>query len=442
MSFLKTRYQKKRFARLTLHHLRTFFSVALVLWSMPVFAHHGIASLGVAGLLGPGAPVESSTSATLPEGKSLGYFKLDHASFERYSPETDSEASTSSFFMAGAGYGITSWISAYAFVPYNVKKAEDNSYNTADFADLSLIGVFGFRYDGEFRRVPESESLDDLEDWHFTLYGGGTLPTGDENTKDSSGEIDPGMSTGFGSPSYIFGVTATKLFGKFTIVNDLSYISFDPHKYGNGVRVRFGSEFRYNVAVTYRAYVNDKTKLRFDPVFELNFIRIGMDREWGISRNAMRDATAHTLGIPLPADPSSTPFPDSLPYWEWENRRTELESGSSVPDVNPWDYYGSSRGVTLSPSGGDIIYLLPGFRIYKDDLSFAFGIKTPVWTRMNRIDNADLLRAAYLRGTWTGEVFEELRNTWWENSFLAHRLYQGSEGREKYRLQFSFSFMI
>ncbi|MBI4719790.1 MAG: transporter, partial [Chitinivibrionia bacterium] len=31
-------------------------------------AHHGVASLGVAGLEGPGSPIETSSSATLPKG--------------------------------------------------------------------------------------------------------------------------------------------------------------------------------------------------------------------------------------------------------------------------------------------------------------------------------------------------------------------------------------
>jgi len=53
--------------------------LALLLISPAVLAHHGVASLGAAGLEGPGAPVETSSSATLPEGKWLGYLKVDHA---------------------------------------------------------------------------------------------------------------------------------------------------------------------------------------------------------------------------------------------------------------------------------------------------------------------------------------------------------------------------
>ena len=55
------------------------------------------------------------------------------------------------------------------------------------FADLSLTGVVGFKFDRGLRLVPKSESLDDQEDWHFTVYAGLTLPTGDANIRDVAG---------------------------------------------------------------------------------------------------------------------------------------------------------------------------------------------------------------------------------------------------------------
>lgn len=57
---------------------RLLAALALVI-TPPAVAHHGVASLGTAGLEGPGAPVETSSSATLPQGKWLAYLKLDHA---------------------------------------------------------------------------------------------------------------------------------------------------------------------------------------------------------------------------------------------------------------------------------------------------------------------------------------------------------------------------
>lgn len=49
-----------------------------------VLAHRGMAGLGPAWLLGPGAPVEAATSATLPADRVLTYLKLDHARYKTW----------------------------------------------------------------------------------------------------------------------------------------------------------------------------------------------------------------------------------------------------------------------------------------------------------------------------------------------------------------------
>jgi hypothetical protein len=186
-------------------------------------AHHGIAALGAAGLEGPGAPLETSTSLTLPRGSILGYFKLDHARWERYTIRRDEESIYSTFWLFGAGYGIRSWLSAYAFLPYNQKTVEGGSSNSSGFADMFLNAVVGFKYDDGLRLVPENQSLDDLEDWHFSLYLGMSLPTGDPNTRTRTNEIDPGMSLGFGKPAFGAGLTVTKLFReRFTYIAEAS----------------------------------------------------------------------------------------------------------------------------------------------------------------------------------------------------------------------------
>ena len=84
--------------------------------------------------------------------------------------------------------------------PYHSKVDESGGFDTHGVADISLFGQLGFKYDEGWRMIPENESLDDLEDWHFTLFAGLSLPTGDPNLEDSAGNIDPGISTGFGKP--------------------------------------------------------------------------------------------------------------------------------------------------------------------------------------------------------------------------------------------------
>jgi hypothetical protein len=306
------------------------------------YAHHGVASLGTGGLEGPGAPIETSSSATLPEGSFLGYLKLDYAKFKKYTPEIDDETDSYTFWIYGLGYGLKSYLSLYLFVPYYTKKLEDNSFNTSGFADISIMAVLGFKYDEGFKLIPKKESLDDLEDWHFTIYTGVSLPTGDENIKDPQGFIDPGMSLGFGEPSFTIGFTSTKqLNEKFTFVLDTSYLKFWEHTYSDGTKYKFGDEFRLNTALTYRTYTNEKRKLRLDTNLEFNYLYLGRDKE---------------------------------------------------------------NGQELEATGGHILYILPGFRLYYKNISTALGIKFPIWTDLN----------------------EESQQ-------------QGSEGKEKYRIIFTFS---
>jgi hypothetical protein len=310
-----------------------------------VVAHHGVASLGVGGLEGPGSPVETSSSATLPRGKILAYFKLDHADFERFTSARDDESKYSSFCLFGLGYGIRSWLSAYVFMPYNIKRVEDGSSDSAGFADLSLMGVLGFKYDDGIKLAPENESLDDLEDWHFTLYGGLSLPTGDPNTRTRKNEIDPGMSLGFGKPTFSVGLTATKPFReRFTWIGETSYLFFQENRYADGNRTRFGDEFRLNSALTYRLVTISRWKFRLDANIEANYLRLG------------RDCT---------------------------------------------------NGAAERATGGQILYLLPGARVYWRNTSLGLGVKLPTWTNLNE-----------------------------------EREQQGAEGKEHYRLLATFSLIL
>lgn len=294
-----------------------------VLLTAPVsaVAHHGVATLGAAGLEGPGAPIETSSSATLPQKSLLAYFKLDYASFDKFTPVRDDETDYYTFWMFGLGYGITPYLSAYLFVPYNDKVVEDNSYNTSGFADLSLLAVLGWKYDEGFRLVPRNESLDDLQDWHFTVYSGLSLPTGNANERDADENIDPGMSLGFGKPSFNVGLTTTKSLGEaFTLVGETSYIYFQKHRYADGNRVQFGDETRVNAALCYRLLTNAAAKFRLDANAELNYLHLGRDKTNGVGELA---------------------------------------------------------------TGGDILYLVPGARVYWKNSSMGVGVKVPTLTDLN-----------------------------------------------------------
>ncbi len=288
----------------------------------PAFAHHGVAGIGAAALQDPGAPIEAANSATLPDGKFLVYFKLDHADYETFdSDRANPESDYANFWIGGLGYGITSWFSTYLFVPFNQKEDEPGGFDTIGFADISLFGQVGFKWDEGFRLIPQNESLDDFEDWHFTLIGGFTIPTGDDNVGDDDGNIDPGKSTGFGSPSYFTGLTATRVVAdQWTVNLELSRTAFTENRYADGNRTRFGTEYRVNPALIYRAYTNPQHKIRLDISGEPQYLHLGRDRTNGEDERA---------------------------------------------------------------TGGDILYLLGGLRGYWRNFSAAVGAKVPMWKDLN-----------------------------------------------------------
>ncbi len=296
-------------------------ALLLLLTPSTALAHHGVATLGAGGLEGPGAPLETSTSMTLPRGSVLAYFKFDHARWERFTSARDEESLYSTFWLFGVGYGIRSWLSAYAFLPYNQKTMEGGASNSSGFADMALNAVLGFKYDEGFRLVPENQSLDDLEDWHFSLYLGMTLPTGDPNTRTRSNEIDPGLSLGFGKPAFGVGLTATKLFReRFTYIAEGAYLYFQEYRYDDGNRTQFGDEIRLNQALTYRLLTVPRWKFRLDAQLEADYLRLGRDKSNGSGERA---------------------------------------------------------------TGGQILYLLPGVRAYWRNTSLGLGVKVPTWTSLN-----------------------------------------------------------
>ncbi len=308
--------------------MKHLLALALVLASPAALAHHGVASLGAAGLEGPGAPIETSSSATLPQGKWLGMVKLDYARFKTYAPLTV-ETDYNQYWMAGVGYGFKPWLSLYALQPYNVKVDEAGGLDSRGPTDLSLALAIGFKYDQRFMPVPANENLDDLQDWHFTLNLGISLPTGDANHRLDDGSIDPGKALGFGQASYNYGLTASKQFSdNDTLVFEASQIRFQRYRYAPdpvggfpaGVSVKFGTETRLNAAMAHRLMINPETKFRIDGNAELNYLSLGRDVEDGVPGTA---------------------------------------------------------------GGGKMVYGVLGLRFYKNATSFGVAIKKPIWTRLN-----------------------------------------------------------
>ncbi len=252
--------------------------VLVALFSAPsAFAHHGGAAVGMAGPEGPGAAIETSSPIPIPQNSLFFLVKSEYVPFQQFDWAQPENKTYSLFDTLVAGYGITPWLTGYLFIPYNVK-SQDGVGTNVGFGDPGLYVNLAFKYDEGFKLVPAKESLDELMDWHFSVFGYLTLPMGPTVSATHSLEwFAPDMQTGFGSPSFQLGVAAAKqLSPDFTWLADASIQYFLPHTYPF-TRYQFGTESRVNTAVAWRAIASPG--FRFDLAGEVNFLNLQRDKE-------------------------------------------------------------------------------------------------------------------------------------------------------------------
>jgi hypothetical protein len=123
---------------------------------------------------------------------------------------------------------------------------------------------------------------------------------------------------------YSLGLIATREFTPGVTFNqELSYIGFTENTYDDGNRTRFGQEIRANSALIYRAYTVMDSRLRVDLALKAQYLHLGRDETNGVKEQA---------------------------------------------------------------TGGDMVYGMPGVRIYWREYSLGLGYKTPIWRNLNEQD--------------------------------------------------------
>jgi hypothetical protein len=156
-------------------------------------------------------------------------------------------------------------------------KAQDGAGTNVGPGDPSLMLSLAFKYDAGLQRVPAKESLDDLEDWHFSTWVASTLPLASTDHAGRGGvPYAPDLQLGFGSPSLTVGAAGMKQAGPaLTWLADASYQHFFPHTYAL-TRHQFGGETRANGAAVVRLL--GRPGLRVDLAGELNGLYLERDR--------------------------------------------------------------------------------------------------------------------------------------------------------------------
>lgn len=247
---------------------------------LPAHAHHGVASVGFSDPEGPGVGLETTAALTLPRRLGFAMAKSEFVSFQSRDDRVafPAQKTISWFNLAALGFGVTPWLSAYVFQPYNFKSMDGGYGGNAGLGDTNLMLSFGWKWDEGLRLIPQKESLDELRDWHFLLWAACTLPVGPTEGRGDNGEyFPPDTQTGFGAPSPAVGLAVLKqLSTDFTGLAEINYQYFFAHDY-SFTRYQFGAETRVNAALVYRAYA--KRRVRIDLVAELVGLSLQRDRE-------------------------------------------------------------------------------------------------------------------------------------------------------------------
>jgi hypothetical protein len=258
---------------------------AFLLAATPVRAHHGTASVSTIGAEGPGAALDATSALPLGQGTAFGLAKTEYVRFlpregvvgpKRYA----------SFNTLAVGYGVTPWLSAFVFQPYNVKSQDGVGTNTGP-GDTNVMLAVAMKWDDGLRLAPEKESLDDFADWHFGAWIACSLPVGATRHRDDAGDyFAPDMQTGFRGPSPSAGLTVLKqLSTDLTLLGEVNRQVFFEQRYAEaGYDYRFGAETRVNAALVYRIWASGSRRVDVAP--ELSVLDLQRDVADGVALEA------------------------------------------------------------------------------------------------------------------------------------------------------------
>lgn len=256
----------------------------VLFFAAPAYAHHG----GVSLAFGPGSPIETNSSLTMPEGGFVAGLRGEQVAWKKFGEKADN-ATSATFLNANFSFGFSPALMGTLIVPYYVKRQESLGMNQG-LADVKLQLTYAFHYDPEkgFSRNGANDTAVSMETqkdrtW-FTVLISNSIPNGDyvKIRPGDHGHPDRGMQTGFGGPSYTLGATAAKTLGMVTFNGEAGFDIFAPRNDQDGL-FQYGTETRLNLAGIYEFYGNNAGFLsKLDGDLEFNFLHLDRDRANGV----------------------------------------------------------------------------------------------------------------------------------------------------------------
>ena len=123
---------------------------------------------GVSLAFGPGSPIETQSPLTLPEGGMVVSTRFEQVFWRKFEFAEPENKDSFSFFNLGFSYGITPYLTGSLFMPYNIKR-QDRLGNTEGVGDLKTTFTLGFHHSPK-----AGWDLNRAEDTAVTLEGTGT----------------------------------------------------------------------------------------------------------------------------------------------------------------------------------------------------------------------------------------------------------------------------
>lgn len=216
-------------------------------------AHHPAGGIG----LGQAGPVRTVSASPLQQGMFSFVAQAEFIDFDEFSDrkllgyaERGKDVhSVDSIFHAilGIGYGVTENLTLSLKMPY----AQVNNVREVHAEEPDEIHVHGdAKGFGDLTVMAQYRFLKTVDNLESAFFLGLEMPTGKTNDKDIEGEtFEAEFQPGSGSWDPVFGIAATKKFGKTSLDANLQYTAGTQGTQSTNL----GDIFGYNLAVSYRA---------------------------------------------------------------------------------------------------------------------------------------------------------------------------------------------
>lgn len=290
---------------------------------------------------GPGTPIETNTPLTVPKGSTIVYGRVELAKFLKFDHADPYYTDSFRFYQVGAAHGLTDYLTVTAILPFNAK-SQDNHGTLRGLGDAKVLFTLGLNIDDDGLDFNgQEDTAINLGESRKTYLG---LIAG-FSAPTGRDDIDLGLGVDGGLQPGFGSYTATVGVSACQPLSERFSLAGDVSVdifTPNEFDDKFGNEFRANVAGVYEIHADPESVFRrLDGVLELNYLAL------------TRDETA------------------------------------AVAELG---------------TGGNILYISPGFRLQVGDYNVGTLIKFPIASALNE-----------------------------------REIQQGAEGLEKYRFIFTLS---